>query len=692
MVSCFLTFAFFSYAIPSNAQLIETDTLVSELMYATNTEKIVSTYLKNVTAEDSVFYQVSSIKYDYKRAQFSDEPKRPPFVQDSLKFEAGKERSTFNKYIQHEDTVYLGNAFGNGSVSSKTVVATKYNAGASGFNLSDVGTWFIPENKIFGTINVFISAGGNSINDAEILSTGSVDYQFEKEEQNGHLFNIQLDKPVAIYPNEDFYVIFEYPNEVLRPQGCAVNESITSVAGIYFYKDENGNWADLQETTAYSKGAWLMYAAAKSSANIGWLNILGANTGIIQKGDSAKLDLRLIGNLARLGSQYADITIEFFTINDASVTETKKLPVLLRLNEAPYFFISSETIDIEEGETRSYTIKIKDFEENTFSTTPISGCKVAQFAVEDSVTVRLTVAPLFGDAGDYAMKFQAIDAHNSIRNLDIAIHVLAKNRLPVYVGVDSLIYPFMGNPVNYDINNFFTDPDDEPITFEISALNPNVIEITKGAAGIFSIRPKSVGETKLTITATDAKGGQVTHTIDVEVGLCEDPSIHLVQKWNKVLLVNNFWDNFTPDGYQWYKNGEPIRGATKQYYSSEGDTGGLLESNSEYFVKITKKDDGEIIYTCPCKPGDLAKEKNTVASKVYPNPVERNGILTIEKESVGSDPGSIQIIDILGHVRKTLRIEKGNNIVPVQMPENPGFYILKVMSGDTEETFRIKVK
>ncbi|GHT07838.1 hypothetical protein FACS189426_02070 [Bacteroidia bacterium] len=660
-------------------------------MYSRKTETK-SVVLKN-NNDSVVTYEVISIDYDYKKVQFQDEPKKPALLQDSLKLESGLSRNSFNQFMQYEDSVYLSNAFGNEAGS--TVIATKYNSGSSGFNLTDVGFWFISESKTSGAIKISVSAGGASIEEAtEILSCGSADYKFSKNEINGHFYNVKLDKPVAIYPDEDFFVIIEYPEGISRPQGVAVNDMVESVEGRYYYKDKNDIWRDLQKAPAYSHGAWLMYAAGEKNSKTQWLSVPAEEkNGSIPKGGSAKLNLQFNGNYARLGSQYADVILGTRIINESgdTINSETRIPVLLRLNEAPYFFTKTEFY-VEEESVFTSIINIKDFEDDLFTVLPLSGSKVAQYTVLDSTSLELAISPEKGDAGNYSIKFQAVDEHKSKRELEITIHVTAKNENPVFIGESSIVYPYRGSIVIYNINDFFKDPDNDPITFTISVENPNIIEVLQNEDGVhFSVRPQqSIGTTSITITATDINGGSTSRIISIEVGSCVERQKLVIQKWNKILIVDNSAKDF--EAFQWYKNGVLINGATNQYYSSEDEKSNFLDSSAEYFVRLITIEK-DTIYTCPCTPEKFAKPSASgIVLKAYPNPVERSGILMIEKTSSEAVPGVIHVIDILGRVRNTIKVEATKDLIPVQMPEAPGLYIIKMVSGDEQKNFQIKVK
>ena len=752
-----IVFLFF-FVLRLNAQTVNIDSLpVKDLMYIP-VVKTVQFPVWNIS-EDSILRYQSFI--EYKRTQ------NEIILQNSLSLNYA-DTAHYNSFIQYVDTAFLSTAYGNPDKFPLTV-ATHFNAGENGFNLSDVGTWFISEDVTSGTIQVEIRAGGITIQDAIVVSQGSAKFQFAQKGINGHLYNIHLDKEVTFYPNEDFYVLFTYPGEIARPQGCAVNNSLISVSGRYWV-EINNQFVDLQQIDGYTNGAWLMYAAEKTPENIGWLSIIRNASGSINVEDSTFIQLQLNGLIANLGSQYADIII---LSNDTLTPEMRK-PVELRLNEAPYFLDAPTDIFIKEGATSEINITVKDFEGDSISIVPVMGSKFVQFSLNDSILtlyispekgyagdytvifsatdeygmsheLKITIhvlpnlSPVFinppaeisleetqtldvsieayspenapfviglmnnisfinstfefpvftlhlspgiGDAGDYTLYLTAQDTIGSVNELIIPLHIILKNQPPAYTGDGSpIVFSFMDNSKQFNINTFFADPENDAFTFTVTCQYPNIVEVMSDNQTNFVLTPLSVGNTTLEFTLTDARGAQSQYSIDVIVGQCENPDGIIIQKWNKTLLVNNYYNQYDSTGYQWYRNGIPIKNATRQDYCSEDDTGGLLDFKAEYFVRMIKLN-SDTIYTCPYTPVQKANAMN-----VYPNPVAKGASINIESGSTGS--GTIQIIGISGHIQKTIQTDQ--NVLSVSMPNVPGFYLVKIVYGNNRNVFRIKV-
>jgi hypothetical protein len=147
-------------------------------------------------------------------------------------------------------------------------------------------------------------------------------------------------------------------------------------------------------------------------------------------------------------------------------------------------------------------------------------------------------------------------------------------------------------------------------------------------------------------------------TSDV-IGIRIDKDSILVEKWDDVLLVDNSSESYF--GYQWYKDGIMIPGATNQFYQ---ELGGL---NGCYKVNLTLKS-GKKEMTC-----ERCLDNVKSVLKIYPNPTHSqltidNGQLTMEK---------VEIFDISGRMLQTFEVLKTSKVLDISHLSN-GIYLVKV--------------
>jgi PKD repeat protein len=150
----------------------------------------------------------------------------------------------------------------------------------------------------------------------------------------------------------------------------------------------------------------------------------------------------------------------------------------------------------------------------------------------------------------------------------------------------------------------------------------------------------------------------------------------LAQRWNDVLAVknekyNHLWNDNDTSGYQfiafqWYKNGQPIEGATSSIlYEPEG-----FDLDAEYYVLLTRLSDNVTIRSCVADLQDLsAKDEGVVV-------FESNKVLSV----VASRSAEMRIWTSTGILTRTVDVHEGENVV--YTTGLSGVYILDFLFED----------
>lgn len=102
----------------------------------------------------------------------------------------------------------------------------------------------------------------------------------------------------------------------------------------------------------------------------------------------------------------------------------------------------------------------------------------------------------------------------------------------------------------------------------------------------------------------------------------------LQEKWCDAILLRNkdYNGGYSFTEYQWYKNGQPIEGATKAYLQE--DEG--LDPNAEYCVLLTRASDGVRQFTCPIVPDRCTDVPSVVTpDNLIPTLVTSGQIITV---------------------------------------------------------------
>ena len=159
--------------------------------------------------------------------------------------------------------------------------------------------------------------------------------------------------------------------------------------------------------------------------------------------------------------------------------------------------------------------------------------------------------------------------------------------------------------------------------------------------------------------------------------LVYQPASLISQHWSDALFFDNSSGDFT--GWQWYKNGQAVPGATDPFYS---DTPAL---NGQYYVIATNKD-GQKVQSCTLVVTGGAAIPGGI--KVYPNPAPTGALVTVTSNYANSDlKGAIlQLVDVNGKVWQQLTVVKSTS--QISMPAEAGIYIVNLLlaSGQRAST------
>lgn len=162
------------------------------------------------------------------------------------------------------------------------------------------------------------------------------------------------------------------------------------------------------------------------------------------------------------------------------------------------------------------------------------------------------------------------------------------------------------------------------------------------------------------------------------------PDSIFTQRWNDVLAIRNtdYNGGFEFVGYQWFKNGLPIEGATDSYYYAPDG----LDTKAEYSALVTRAGDSLQLMTCPIIP-------TLISSTDVPNVptlVERGQRMPIIGQQAASMCGTARWTTIYGVTIDEQTITDGNGIVA---PHWGGIYLLTIQDAEGNRyTFSVIVQ
>jgi len=153
---------------------------------------------------------------------------------------------------------------------------------------------------------------------------------------------------------------------------------------------------------------------------------------------------------------------------------------------------------------------------------------------------------------------------------------------------------------------------------------------------------------------------------------------YIIPKFDDVVLCDNSSHLFA--AYQWYKNGEAISGATKQFYN---DPNGLVGA---YSLKVTTVD-GQILYSCDKYLNIPLAQKVSV----YPNPAKVNQTCTVKVTGMMDEDlegATLSVYTMQGvRVYRSTEVKVSNSVT---LPSIDGMYLGRVITSTGKE-FQFKV-
>ena len=204
-----------------------------------------------------------------------------------------------------------------------------------------------------------------------------------------------------------------------------------------------------------------------------------------------------------------------------------------------------------------------------------------------------------------------------------------------------------------------------PVTYSVSdtsvaTVSGNVLTLLKPGTAL--------------VMATQAGDGNYSAATAVADTVDYQSASLIRQRWNDAIFFDNSSGDYVQ--WQWYKNGDPVAGATAPYYSETPSLDG------QYFVVATNKD-GQMVQSCILTIAASAAVPGGI--KVYPNPATPGATVTITCNYTSSalQGAVLQIIDLTGRIRQQV-----TSVAPsmqVAMPSETGTYIIDLLLANGQK-------
>ncbi|MBR8535617.1 S8 family serine peptidase [Carboxylicivirga sediminis] len=464
---------------------------------------------------------VYTIKMDYERnAHISsavsplatNEGDKPALIQStheqSIIAPAAHSADEYNRILSYSDATEPESKLGLGG-SYQFGVATRYMAPENGFNLTHVQTWYTPEEWLDSKITVEILAGSQYISQCEVIYTEDFQHAIEEADFIGKMLTFELTQTQIFYPNEPFFVVFKYPTAVKYPQGIV--EIGETVDGRFSYNAADV-WYDLGGTDFATKG-WMTTAIEAEYKTGLWVELQNQMQGVVPAGQVVDLDFLFSAIYADNGDNRAVATI---SSNDP-FNSMDKINLHMLRNRAPEIISPDDEVSVIENEVMQLEIAGIDHEGNEFDWLPNQMPEFITTQVIEGNKLALTIEPGYEAAGVYQFSIEATDAFNNSATLPMTVNVINNNRAPVVAKEIAEQDVIMENGVvALNLIDFINDPDNEQLSFELMNEDNAIIEVFVADNRIM-LNPLTIGQSLVSITATDPHGATVVHEFIVTV-------------------------------------------------------------------------------------------------------------------------------------------------------------------------------
>ncbi|MBP5503231.1 MAG: BspA family leucine-rich repeat surface protein [Bacteroidales bacterium] len=179
-------------------------------------------------------------------------------------------------------------------------------------------------------------------------------------------------------------------------------------------------------------------------------------------------------------------------------------------------------------------------------------------------------------------------------------------------------------------------------------------------------------------SSSDAKEPILKYKLTIKLLMPQNLILHL---YEDVIFVSNGDSLYNPYKWQWYKNGQPINGATRQYiYDNE-------MSGNTYMCKMQTKD-GLEVYTCPFTEPSLTKSLSQSVT-IAPNPASEGEPTNVKIANFDPETDyTITISNSNGVVVRTIYHANENNTINL----NRGIYSGALIFNGNKKGFKLIVR
>ena len=172
--------------------------------------------------------------------------------------------------------------------------------------------------------------------------------------------------------------------------------------------------------------------------------------------------------------------------------------------------VAARTIEVGEAATVDMSPHFSDPDGDELAYTAVTSDGALATAEVSGSVIRVTAVA----KGSAMVTVTATDTEGAAATQSFGVTV--PNRVPVAVGAIAAQTVEVGQEVSLEMGSFFTDPDGDPLAYEVATGNPAVASASAGDRAV-AVAAVAKGSTTVTVTATDTEGSAATQSFAVTV-------------------------------------------------------------------------------------------------------------------------------------------------------------------------------
>jgi len=255
-----------------------------------------------------------------------------------------------------------------------------------------------------------------------------------------------------------------------------------------------------------------------SARSISGVSIASVAVGDIEAGDTISATFK---DLDFDETYY--VTVVGYSYNGCYSELSKISSVKTKSNNAPEVKFAPEAVfSIKAHQTVSIPLSISDPDGHSIKIkfTPGSSAATLEETQVSGYTHILVIAGPKADSGRYNCTFEVTDSYGLTTTLKKEYNIEENHKPEKIKDIDNILISDLGGKVSMDLNDYFTDPDGETLSYSVSASDKSVVNVHP-VENQLTITSMNYGLVDVAVTGSDARGESVITKFQV---LVKDPS------------------------------------------------------------------------------------------------------------------------------------------------------------------------